>query len=190
MTHRPKSRSFDSLLREAVARRHEEMTRLVPGAAKGVSEPDSPVIFRPNRARKVMWRVAAAVTALVAVAASVLLIRPADEVRVAEPTIIAASTLSIPEPVEGGAVARASNQRAAQSTQNTRSTRRTRRARSTQSTPRAAAQERPLQNVTVPEGWQPVDPRRQVAEILTASLAMADKLSAPISTTNRSLYDE
>lgn len=184
MTHRPKSRSFDSLLREAVVRRHEEMTRLVPGADKGVPEPDSPVIFRPNRARKVMWRVAAAVTALVAVAASVLLIRPGDEVRVAEPTIIAASTLSIPEPVEGGAVARASNQRAAQSTQSTR------RAQRTQSTPRAAAQEQPLQNVTVPEGWQPVDPRRQVAEILTASLAMADKLSAPISTTNRSLYDE
>jgi len=125
-----------------------------------------------------MWRVAAAVTALVAVAASVLLIRPGDEAPVAEPTIIAASTLSIPEPVEGGAVARA--QREAQST---RSTRRA------QSTPRAAAQEQ-LQNVTVPEGWQPVDPRRQVAEILTASLAMADKLSAPISTTNRSLYDE
>lgn len=187
MTHRPKSRSFDSLLREAVVRRHEEMTRLVPGADKGVPEPDSPVIFRPNRARKVMWRVAAAVTALVAVAASVLLIRPGDEAPVAEPTIIAASTLSIPEPVEGGAVARASNQRAAQSTLRTQSTRRIRRA---QSTPRAAAQEQPLQNVTVPEGWQPVDPRRQVAEILTASLAMADKLSAPISTTNRSLYDE
>lgn len=186
MTHRPKSRSFDSLLREAVARRHEEMTRLVPGAAKGVPEPDSPVIFRPNRARKVMWRVAAAVTALVAVAASVLLIRPGDEVRVAEPTIIAASTLSIPEPVEGGAVARASNQRAARRTRRTQRTQSTRRA---QSTPRAAAQE-PLQNVTVPEGWQPVDPRRQVAEILTASLAMADKLSAPIPTTNRSLYDE
>lgn len=185
MTHRPKSRSFDSLLREAVARRHEEMTRLVPGAAKGVAEPGSPVIFRPNRARKVMWRVAAAVTALVAVAASVLLIRPGDEAPVAEPTIIAASTLSIPEPVEGGAVARA--QREVRSTQSTRSTRRARR---TQSTPRAAAQEQPLQNVTVPEGWQPVDPRRQVAEILTASLAMADKLSAPISTTNRSLYDE
>lgn len=184
MTHRPKSRSFDSLLREAVARRHEEMTRLVPGAAKGVPESDSPVIFRPDRARKVMWRVAAAVTALVAVAASVLLIRPGDEAPVAEPTIIAASTLSIPEPVEGGAVARA--QREVQSTQSTRNTQRTRRA---QSTPRAAAQE-PLQNVTVPEGWQPVDPRRQVAEILTASLAMADKLSAPISTTNRSLYDE
>lgn len=182
MTHRPKSRSFDSLLREAVARRHEEMTRLVPGADKGVPEPDNPVIFRPNRARKVMWRVAAAVTALVAVAASVLLIRPGDEVRVAEPTIIAASTLSIPEPVEGGAVARA--QREAQST------RRTQRTRRAQSTPRVAAQEQPLQNVTVPEGWQPVDPRRQVAEILTASLAMADKLSAPISTTNRSLYDE
>lgn len=179
MTHCPKSRSFDSLLREAVARRHEEMTRLVPGADKGVPEPDNPVIFRPNRARKVMWRVAAAVTALVAVAASVLLIRPGDEAPVAEPTIIAASTLSIPEPVEGGAVARA--QREAQSTRRTQRTRRT---------PRAAAQERPLQNVTVPEGWQPVDPRRQVAEILTASLAMADKLSAPISTTNRSLYDE
>lgn len=184
MTHRPKSRSFDSLLREAVARRHEEMTRLVPGAVKGVSEPDSPVIFRPIRARKVIWRVAAAVTALVAVAASVLLIRPGDEAPVAEPTIIAASTLSIPEPVEGGEVARA--QREAQST---RSTRRTRRVRRAQSTPRAAAQE-PLQNVTVPEGWQSVDPRRQVAEILTASLAMADKLSAPIPTTNRSLYDE
>lgn len=185
MTHRPKSRSFDSLLREAVVRRHEEMTRLVPGADKGVPEPDSPVIFRPNRARKVMWRVAASVTALVAVAASVLLTRPGDEAPVAEPTIIAASTLSIPEPVEGGAVARA--QREVRSTQSTRSTRRARR---TQSTPRAAAQEQPLQNVTVPEGWQPVDPRRQVAEILTASLAMADKLSAPISTTNRSLYDE
>lgn len=190
MTHRPKSRSFDSLLREAVARRHEEMTRLVPGAGKGVSESDSPVIFRPNRTRKVIWRVAAAVTALVAVAASVLLIRPGDEAPVAEPTIIAASTLSIPEPVEGGAVARA--QREARSTQSTRRTRRAPRAQSTpraQRTPRAAAQE-PLQNVTVPEGWQPVDPRRQVAEILTASLAMADKLSAPISTTNRSLYDE
>lgn len=181
MTYRPKSRSFDSLLREAVARRHEEMTRLVPGADKGVPEPDSPVIFRPDRTRKVMWRVAAAVTALVAVAASVLLIRPGDEAPIAETTIIVASTLTLPEPVEGGAVARASNQRAAQSTQ------RTRRA---QRTPRAAAQEQPLQNVTVPEGWQPVDPRRQVAEILTASLAMADKLSAPISTTNRSLYDE
>lgn len=187
MTHRPKSRSFDSLLREAVARRHEEMTRLVPGAAKGVPESDSPVIFRPSRARKVMWRVAAAVTTLVAVAASVLLIRPGDGAPVAEPTIIAASTLSIPEPVEGGAVARA--QREVQSTQSTRNTQRTRRARRAQSTPRAIAQE-PLQNVTVPEGWQPVDPRRQVAEILTASLAMADKLSAPISTTNRSLYDE
>lgn len=185
MTHRPKSRSFDSLLREAVVRRHEEMTRLVPGADKGVPEPDSPVIFRPNRARKVMWRVAASVTALVAVAASVLLIRPGDGAPVAEPTIIAASTLSIPEPVEGGAVARA--QREAQSTPSTQRTRRTRR---TQSTPRAADQEAPLQNVSVPEGWQPVDPRRQVAEILTASLAMADKLSAPISTTNRSLYDE
>lgn len=184
MTHRPKSRSFDSLLREAVARRHEEMTRLVPGAGKGVSESDSPVIFRPNRTRKVIWRVAAAVTALVAVAASVLLIRPGDEAPVAEPTIIAASTLSIPEPVEGGAVARA--QRKAQSTRSTRRAQSTPRA---QSNPRAAAQE-PLQNVTVPEGWQPVDPRRQVAEILTASLAMADKLSAPISTTNRSLYDE
>lgn len=179
MTHRPKSRSFDSLLREAVVRRHEEMTRLVPGADKGVPEPDSPVIFRPNRARKVMWRVAAAVTALVAVAASVLLIRTGDEARIAEPAIIVASTLNLPEPVEGGAVAKVSNQ-------STQSTQRT------QSTPRAAAKEPepPLQNVTVPEGWQPVDPRRQVAEILTASLAMADKLSAPISTTNRSLYDE
>lgn len=188
MTHRPKSDLFDSLLREAVVRRHEEMTRLVPGADKGVPESDSPVIFRPDRARKVMWRVAAAVTALVAVAASVLLIRPGDEVRVAEPTIMAASTLSIPEPVEGGAVARA--QREARSTPSTRRARRTQRTRKAPRTPRAAAQEQPLQNVTVPEGWQPVDPRRQVAEILTVSLAMADKLSAPISTTNRSLYDE
>lgn len=184
MTHRPKSRSFDSLLREAVARRHEEMTRLVPGADKGMPEPDSPVIFSSNRARKVMWRIAAAVTALVAVAASVLLMRPGDEARIAEPAIIVASTLNLPEPVEGGAVAKASNQRAARSTQSTQSTRRAPR------TQRAAAQEQPLQNVSVPEGWQPVDPRRQVAEILTASLAMADKLSAPISTTNRSLYDE
>lgn len=183
MTHRPKSRSFDSLLREAVARRHEEMTRLVPGADKVVPEPDSPVIFNPNRARKVMWRVAAAVTALVAVAASVLLIRPGDEARIAEPAIIVASTLSLPEPVEGGAVAKAS-------TQSTPSTQRAQSARKAPRTQRAAAQEPPLQNVSVPEGWQPVDPRRQVAEILTASLAMADKLSAPISTTNRSLYDE
>lgn len=189
MTHHPTSDSFDTLLREALMRRHKEMTRLVPRECDGHS-PGRPAISRLRRGRADLWRAAAAVVA-VALAVSMWLLRPEaptePAIVQAPPTAPALPREELVEMEHGNEEPESAPTAPVHIPQQV--------VRCTPVKPEAVVEspseaEPRLQAVTVPEGWQPVDPRRQVAEILTASLAMADEMSAPVSLTTHSLHDE
>lgn len=171
MNNRHRTDSFDSLLREAVARRHEDMTRLVEDAQPSRKL----VILRPRR-HTATWRVAAAVAAVVAAAASMILLRPSGPSEEPQQPLVA-QALAIPLPVAGAETPVAPRPLPAVAPQPHRA----RRAETPNPAPVPDAEPQPAhQNALLPEGWIPVDPRSRAADIITGILAMAETATSPL----------